>query len=121
MLRICASARRVTWNERFYDDELWLDAINSFTGVKSLHVAGGLSTNVVRATGTQHKTLIPVLPALHNLYIAQPGPRHASLKEAVVSFMLSRRLSGHPIAVEYERLSTDEQREIGMTYAYCQH
>ncbi|KAH9010371.1 hypothetical protein EDB83DRAFT_427717 [Lactarius deliciosus] len=41
---------------------------------------------------------------LHTLWIAHPGPRHAPLREAVVAFMISRRLSGHPIAVEYERL-----------------
>jgi hypothetical protein len=45
------------------------------------------------------------LSALQKLYIPQPGPRHAPLREAVVSFMISRRLSGHPIEVEYERLS----------------
>jgi hypothetical protein len=98
-----------TRNVYYYKD--WLEAIiNSFTGVKSFHVAGNLWTNFVRAT--QRKTL---LPALHKLYIPHPGPRHAPLREAVVSLMTSRRLSGHPIAVEYERLSTDES----ITYAYC--
>jgi hypothetical protein len=115
-LRISATGPS-TWNERLYYDQLWLEAINSFAGVKSFHVAGNLSTNIVRAT--QRKT---ILPALHNLYIPQPGPRHAPLRKAVVSFMISRRLSGHPLAVEYERLPTDElRREIGIMYAYCQH
>jgi hypothetical protein len=60
--------------------------------------------NIVRALQLPDRRRKTVLPALHKLYIPQPGPRHAPLREAVVSFMTSRRLSGHPIAVEYERL-----------------
>ncbi|KAH9010352.1 hypothetical protein EDB83DRAFT_426935 [Lactarius deliciosus] len=78
----------------------WRDLLNSFTSVQRFRVAGNLSTNIVRALRGDN-----VIPSLHTLYIAQPGPRHAPLREAVVTFMTSRRLSGHPIAVEYERLS----------------
>jgi hypothetical protein len=82
----------------------WLDIINLFVGVKCLQVSGNLSSNIVRALQLrdgQHKS---VLPALHKLYVLQPGARHASLREAVVSFMTLHRLSGHPIAVEYEQV-----------------
>ena len=67
---------------------------------------------------TQVRTLeglpVDMLPALHKLYIPQPGPRDVVLREAVMSFMISRRLSGHPIAVEYERsCDINEQNETG--------
>ena len=54
-------------------------------------------------------------PALHKLYIRQPGPGDAVLRETVVSFMISRRLSGHPIEVEYEQqCGINKQREAGI-------
>jgi hypothetical protein len=43
-----------------------------------------------------------LLPALHKLCIQEPDPT-PPLQEAVVSFIHSRLLSGHIIAVEYER------------------
>ena len=61
-----------------------------------------------------------MLPALHKLYIPQPGPHHAVLREAVVSFMTSSRLSGHPIEVEYERpCDINEQCDTGTVYVQC--
>ena len=77
----------------------WLQLLNLFGGVHWLHVVGKLSTEIVRLLDKAE------LPALHGLYIPQPGPCHVPLREAVVSFMTLRRLSGHPIVVEYERLS----------------
>ena len=59
-------------------------------------------------------------PALHKLYILQPGPRDAVLREVVVSIMISRRLSGHPIEVEYERpCDINNQLETGAVYDQC--
>jgi hypothetical protein len=78
--------------------------ISRFQGAKWFHVAGEHSTDIVRALRPPDGWWKSVLPSLHKLYILQPGPRHAPMREAVVSFMTSRRLSGHPIAVEYERL-----------------
>jgi hypothetical protein len=81
-----------------------------------------LSTDVVRALQDVFLVRKTVLPALHKLYIPQPEPRHAPLSEATVSFMTSRRLSGHPIAVEYERLCRiSELRGTGTIYAQCLH
>ncbi|KAH9010359.1 hypothetical protein EDB83DRAFT_427032 [Lactarius deliciosus] len=95
-------------------DSEWRDLLNSFTGVQRSHVARNLSTNNVRALQLSDRRGETVMPSLHTLYIAQPGPRHAPLREAVVSFAASLRLSGHPIAVEYERLShVDELRGTG--------
>ena len=92
--------------------------LNSFTGEKSCHLRlnGDHWTNIFSQPG-QHEN---VLPAMSKLYIPQPGPRHSFLREAVVSVMVSRRLSGHPIEVEYERqCDTSEQRETGTVYHQC--
>ena len=79
----------------------WRDSIKSFiVGVKRFHVAGNLSLDVMLVL----QWFEIMLPALHKLSISQPGPRNAYLREAVVSTMVSRRLSGHPIVVEYEQL-----------------
>ena len=72
------------------------------------------SINVVHTLqplGRRHEKF----PALHKLYIRQPGPGDAVLRETVVSFMISRRLSGHPIEVEYEQqCGINKQREAGI-------
>ena len=113
-LRISAT-RPPRWNNSLYSGH-WLELISSFTGVKWFHVAGNLSTNVVRALRPPDRRREIVLPALHRLYIPQPGQRHAPLREAVVSFITSRRLSGHPIWVEYEPLChISELRRTGTT------
>ncbi len=84
----------------------WLNLIHPFRGIKWVHVAGNHSTNIVLALPLRHSKMRcdTVLPAIHKLCIREPEPRYAPLREAVVSFMHSRRLSGHIIGVEYERL-----------------
>ena len=72
------------------DREKWAQLTSSFRGTKSLHIAG-----------------------------SQPGPYYAPLREAVVSQMVSRRLSGSLMDVEYERLWVDESDGTGSTYASC--
>jgi hypothetical protein len=104
-LRI-GTTRQPQWElQDVYTTRRWLEVIKAFTGVKWFHIAGelSLSTNLVRALLLQdrHKT---VLPALHKLCIQQLGSHLVPLREAAVSFMTSRWLSGHPIAVEYELL-----------------
>ncbi|KAH8994153.1 hypothetical protein EDB86DRAFT_3078357 [Lactarius hatsudake] len=92
----------------------WWNLLNSFTGVRWFYIAGNLSTDIMCALQLPDRGGRRVIPSLHALYIAQPGPRHAPLREAVVSFMTSRRLSGHHIVVEYERLShVDELHGTG--------
>ena len=97
------SAERPSRQEGLYNEQ-WLEPINSFTDVKWLHVSGNLSTNVISSLLRPGRRPASVLPSLHKLYIPQPGPCYAPLREAVVSFMVTRRLAGHPIVVEYERL-----------------
>jgi hypothetical protein len=90
------------WEDRLHI-ERWLDPINSFEGINEFHISGNLSTSIVRALQLADTRRETVLPALHKLYIPQPGPGHEPLTEAVVSFMISRLHSGHPIAMEYEQ------------------
>jgi hypothetical protein len=93
-------------------DRQWLELLDLFTGVKEFHVNADDSdlTNIVHALQLQKRRRDYVLPTLHKLCIQQPGPRHAPLREEVVRFMVSRRLSGHPIEVEYERLCDIKER-----------
>ena len=106
-LRI-STTRSPIWTDTF-DNRLWLGPINSFTGVKWFHLDGDDSTNILWAFQPLDQRRETVLPALHKLYV--PGLRHAPLTESVMSFITSRWISGHPIAVGYERLS--ELRGIG--------
>ena len=95
----------------------FLELLNKFTGKKLCQLDMNCSINVVHTLqplGSQHEKC----PALHKLYILQPGPRDAVLRETVVSFMTSRRLSGHPIEVEYERLNHINEHETGTSIIY---
>jgi hypothetical protein len=115
-LRICAT-RASIWTSGLYPEQ-WAEVINSFAGVKRFHVAGNLSTDIVHALQLPDRRHDPVLPTLHGFYVSQPEPCRGSLREAVASFMASRRLSGHPVAVEYEPLyHISEQCETGKVYA----
>jgi hypothetical protein len=101
-LRISAT-RSPRWNNSRYGKR-WLEPINSFTGVKCFHVSGNLSTDIIQALQQPDRPSKTVLPALHKLCIREPGPRNPLLREAVVSLMVSRRLSGCVVEVEYERI-----------------
>ncbi|KAH9059959.1 hypothetical protein EDB87DRAFT_680655 [Lactarius vividus] len=82
----------------------WRNLLDSFTGVKWFHLDWDHSSNIMRDLQLPDWRYGTMLPSLHKLYIPQPEKCHAALGEAIVSFMISRRLSGHHIAVEYERL-----------------
>ena len=101
------------------DDEDWLKLICSFRGTKWLYIAGEYSTNIVLAL--QHSQIWheTALPALRKLCIREPEPRYASLRDALVSFIHSCRVSGHIIAMEYERLWTNELLGTGTVFARC--
>ena len=104
----------VTRQSHGYDNGQWLQPLNSFTGVKWFHVVGNLSTDIVRALQLSSARRETLLPALHKLRIRQPVPRYAPLTRFAMSLMTSRRLSGQPIAVEYERLwHISERRASG--------
>jgi hypothetical protein len=116
-------ARHPRQEDRF-DSERWLESLNSFAGVKWFRVVGNLSTHIVRALQQSDTRGETVLPALHELHISQPGPPHATLRQAVVSLLTSRQVSGHPIVAEYERIYqtsdlTTDLRRTGAIYARC--
>jgi hypothetical protein len=102
------SVARHSRQEDRFDSGRWPENLNSFTGVKWFCVVGNLrvSTDIVRALQPSDTRRETVLPALYKLYIPQPAPCHAPFTVAVESFIVSRRLSGHPISVEYERRGT---------------
>jgi hypothetical protein len=78
---------RISSKQDNADCEKWAKLAHSFRGAKSLHIAG-----------------------------SQPGPHCSPLREAVVSLMVSRRLTGSLIDVQYERLWVDEPGGTGSTY-----
>ena len=58
-----------------------------------------------------------MLPALQKLYMPVPEPGYPPSSADLVSLLTSRRLSGHHIAVEFERLSHEsELRGEGTAY-----
>ena len=82
------------------NNEQWLHLIRSFRGTERFYVAGKHVTAIMRTLSPADGDLATVLPLLRNLYVEEPGPLHAPLRAAVVSFITSRRLSGCPVAVE---------------------
>jgi hypothetical protein len=104
----------------------WRVPIKSFTGVKWFHLNGNDSKDIIRALLRPGERPRNVLPALHKLYISPPGPPDVSLTRAAaraaLAFMTSRRLSGHPIFVEFERLchtQVSEPRGTGNLQPEC--
>jgi hypothetical protein len=117
------SAKRPSRPEDGLYSEQWLEPLNSFICVKQLLVSGNLSMDIVCSlqlevvSGWRRHF---VLPFLHKLCILQPEPGYSPLREAVVSFMTSCRLSGRPITVEYDRpLHISELRGTGTVYNQC--
>ena len=96
-----------------------LDLLNPSTDEKSFHLDANHWIDVIVHTSQQSR-YENVLFAIDKIYLPQPGPGHALLREWVVSEMVSRRLSGHPIEVEYELLcDMNEQRELGIVDGRC--
>ena len=99
--------------------EEWLELTRPFTGTKWVHVVGEHSTNLVLALQFSQIRGETFLPALCKLCIREPEPRYAPLRDAVASFMHSRRRLGHIIALEYERLWIDERHGTGTAFVQC--
>ena len=109
-----SATRQSIWE----DSTLWPELLTSFTGVKWLHVTADPSTDIVLVLQQHGQPDKSVLPSLQKLYVVQPETRRVPLSETVESLMISRSLSGHPIAVEYERLcQIDELYGAGTMYA----
>ena len=111
-LRLSARKPSSWWDYRDLNE--WGMLIHPFRCTKWVHVSGDHSTNIVLALRLQQREA--VLPALHKLCIREPEPRHAPLREAVGSFIHSRRLSGHIIGVEFERVRINELLGAGTAF-----
>jgi len=89
-----------------FNDSGWPKLIDSFRGVKWLHVAGNSSVRIVhvlRPSEMRRDTVQTVLPVLRKLFVREHGHRYVPLREAVPSPMVSRRLFGSLLKMEYER------------------
>ena len=136
LAQISLNLSSLFWNDEGYDLRITMTRpsgrmdsshsgklFNPFTGDRSIHLRLDMNvvnhwTNIVHAS--QPRWHEHVLPAIDKLYIPQPGPLHVFLREAVVSAMISCRLSGHPIEVEYERpCDINEKSETGTAYDHC--
>ena len=114
------SAMQASSQEDSFYSGRWLGLLNSFIGVKWLHLDGNHSTDIVLALQGMSRWHKTVLPALYKLYLPQTGPHHAPLSEVIVSFMTSCSCSGHPIGVEYERLCCiSKLHEKGTSLCKC--
>jgi hypothetical protein len=98
---------------------------NFFTGVKWLHVRGFLAIDVLRALqllDTGGETLgETVLPALQKVYIPEPRPGYTPFRAAIVSFIISCRVTGHDIAVECERQGHEIELSGGLGQGTMQY
>ena len=101
-------------NENYKED--WLELIHAFHGTKWLHITGERSTDIVLALQDPQMWHDIALPALCKLCIREAEPRYAPLRDALESFIYLRQLSGHIVAVEYERLWTNELLGTGTVF-----
>jgi hypothetical protein len=97
----------------------WVELIRQCRGTKSFHIGGNLSTDVMLSVRQSSESDETLLPSLQQLHIRDPGPRYALLRESVVSIMVSKRLSGHIMVVEYEGPQINEQGGTTVTYSHC--
>jgi hypothetical protein len=98
------------------DSEQWAKLIHPFGGTKWFHIAGDLSTDILISLQLFRKRDEYLLPSLHKLFIWEPEPHHVPLREAAVSLIASRWLSGHIIGLEYERLWINEPHRNGENF-----
>jgi hypothetical protein len=112
-LRVCAT--RPTSGNYYNDREEWKKLLRLFRGAKWAYVACGHSTDIILALRHSEMRRETLLPMLHKLCIQEPDPT-PSLQKAVVLFMHSRLLSGHIVAVEYDRLRIHELHGTGTAF-----
>ena len=123
-LRVSATQPLATSGHSFlhdYNDRLeWQKLLYAFEGTKWAYFARGLlSTDLVIALQIYlfYLPTTRLLPALHKLCIQEPD---SICREAVVLFIRSRTISGHRIAVEYERLRINELHGNGIAFVQRQ-
>jgi hypothetical protein len=86
------------------DSEQWLELLRPFGGATDLSVAGELAGDILGALrpadagGTTNTT---VLSAMRNLRVRTPKLIDGLFRDAALSFLTSRRLSGQPVELQF--------------------
>ena len=86
------------------DGEQWLELLSPFSGARDLLVTGELAADILGSlpradTGTTTDTTF--LPALCNLRVQTPKLIDGVFRDAALSFLTSRRLSGRPVDLQF--------------------
>jgi hypothetical protein len=79
--------------------EQWLGTYPLIRWRSRLWVAGELATDILCAFGKADWGSTNIFPALLRLHLEKPLSMHGPLWNALVSFSMSRRLSGSPVEV----------------------
>jgi hypothetical protein len=84
------------------DGERWLEILRSLGGARDLSVAGEVATHVLCALRPAngdggHTTDTILLPSLRNLRVQPPEQIDGPFRDAALSIITSRRLSGRPM------------------------
>jgi F-box-like len=92
---------------RLWQDDMdsgqWLELLQPFTSVKDLILSNkvaGLVVPALQALNVERVT--DVLPALRNLLL-DSSTRSGAIQEPIAQYVATRQLSGHPVAVVYQR------------------
>ena len=115
-LRVCATRNQSghDYMGNRLDRQEWQNLLWLFKDTKWAYIACGVSTDTIISL-LRSRQRLKLFPALHKLCI--PNPRWQEAKqEAVESLIHSRILSGHSIAVEYERLRINELHGNGTAF-----
>ena len=107
-LRVCATRPTSVRHYNHYWHEMWQSLLRIFRGTKWAYVACGHWTSIIIAALRQS-----CFPSLHKLCIPEP---HPPWRKTVESFIQSRLISGHFIAVEYERSRMNGHHGTGTAF-----
>jgi len=113
LVQVCSSLPPISTVERLsiegpflhegddMENAQWLEVLNRFTALKSLHLTGQNAQCICGVLGElSGERATEVLPALRNLVVSgfeslQP------VEETMKSFVTARKLSGHPMVIDY--------------------
>jgi len=82
----------------YMDNTQWLELLRPFTALKDLYLGKKPAQHIMPVLKeSAREGTAEYLPALQNIFIGgfRPGPT----QDAIMEFVMARRLSGHPILV----------------------